>query len=55
MMTITLTIRKYFSSFTASDYGGAAAAAVMAIVPLIVIYLLLQDAFVQGQVDSAVK
>lgn len=55
MMTITLTIRKYFSSFTANDYGGAAAAAVLAILPLIIIYLLLQDAFVQGQVDSAIK
>jgi raffinose/stachyose/melibiose transport system permease protein len=38
-----------------NDYGGAAAAAILAILPLIVIYLLLQDSFVQSQVDSAIK
>lgn len=54
LMTITLTIKKYFSS-VGNNYGGAAAAAVLAILPLIIIYLFLQDAFVQGQVDSAIK
>ena len=38
-----------------NNYGGAAASAVLAILPLTIIYLLLQDAFVQGQVDSAIK
>lgn len=54
LMTITLTIKKYFSS-VGNNYGGAAAAAVIGILPLIIIYLFLQDAFVQGQVDSAIK
>lgn len=54
LMTVTLTIKKYFSSVT-SDYGGAAAAAVIAILPVTIIYLILQDSFVQGQVDSAIK
>ena len=54
MMTITLTIKKYFSS-VGNNYGGAAAAAVLAILPITIVYLVLQDAFVQGQVDSAIK
>lgn len=54
LLTITLSIKKYFSSM-ANDYGGAAAAATLAILPLIIVYLFLQDAFVQGQVDSAIK
>ena len=54
LLTITLTIKKYFSS-VGNNYGGAAASAVLAILPLTIIYLLLQDAFVQGQVDSAIK
>ena len=53
LLTITLTIKKYFSS-VGNNYGGAAASAVLAILPLTIIYLLLQDAFVQGQVDSAI-
>ena len=53
-MTVTLTIKNYFSSVT-NDYGGAAAAAVIAILPLTIVYLILQDSFVQGQVDSAIK
>lgn len=54
LMTITLTIRKYFSSVTV-DYGGACAAAVLAILPLTIIYICLQDIFIQSQADSAVK
>ena len=54
LQTITLCITKYFSSVT-NDYGGAAAAALMGILPLIIIYILLQEQFVQSQVDSAIK
>lgn len=54
MMTITLTIRKYFTG-AISDYGGACAAAVLAILPLIIVYVILQDTFIQSQADSAVK
>lgn len=54
LQTITLFIRKYFTSVR-NDYGGAASAAILAILPLIIVYLVLQDAFVQSQVDSAIK
>ncbi len=54
LQTITLCIKKYFSSVT-NDYSGAAAAAILAILPLTIVYLILQDAFVQSQVDSAIK
>ncbi|MDE7047306.1 carbohydrate ABC transporter permease [Parablautia intestinalis] len=54
LQSITLCIKKYFSSVT-NDYSGAAAAAILAILPLTIIYLILQDAFVQSQVDSAIK
>ncbi len=54
LQSITLCIKKYFSSVT-NDYSGAAAAAILAILPLTVVYLILQDSFVQSQVDSAIK
>ena len=54
LMTITLTIRKYFSGVQ-TNYGGACAAAVLAILPMIIIYVCLQDTFIQSQADSAVK
>lgn len=54
LQTVTLCIRKYFSSM-GNNYGGAAAAAILAILPIIVIYLLLQDSFVESQIDSAIK
>lgn len=54
LATITLTIKQYFSGVT-NDYGGAAAAAVLGIVPLIIVYVALQDHFVRGQIDSAIK
>ena len=54
MLTITLAIRSYFSSVS-NDYGGAAAAAAIGILPLVVVYLSLQKYFIQGQMDGAVK
>jgi raffinose/stachyose/melibiose transport system permease protein len=54
MMTITLTIKKFFTGTTV-DYGGACAAAVLAILPLTIVYLILQESFIQGQIDSAIK
>lgn len=54
LVTVTLAIRRYFSSVS-NDYGGAAAAAVIAILPITILYLILQDYFIQGQVDSAIK
>ncbi len=55
MYTLTLTISQYFSSSSASDLNGAAAAACVGIVPIVVIYLVLQKYFIQGSIDSAVK
>lgn len=55
MYTLTLMISQYFSSSAVSDLNGAAAAACVAIAPVIILYLFLQKYFVQGQIDSAVK
>ncbi len=54
MFTITLKISSYFSS-AKQDYGGAAAASVLGMIPIVVLYLALQKYFVKGAVDSAVK
>lgn len=55
MYTLPLMISQYFSSSSVSDLNGAAAAAAIAIAPLIIIYLFLQKYFIQGQMESAVK
>lgn len=55
MYTLTLTISQYFSSGGANDLNGAAAAACIATLPMIIMYLFLQRYFIQGTVDSAVK
>lgn len=55
MYTLTLMISQYFSSSAVSDLNGAAAAACVAIAPVVLIYLFLQKYFVQGQMDGAVK
>lgn len=52
--TLTLMISQYFSA-GGKDLNGAAAAACIAIFPLIVIYILLQKYFIQGTIDSAIK
>jgi len=53
--TLTLMISQYFSSSSVSDLNGAAAAACIAIAPIIFIYLFLQKYFIAGQIDSAIK
>lgn len=55
MYTLTLTISQYFSSGGANNLNGAAAAACIATLPMIIMYLFLQRYFIQGTVDSAVK
>lgn len=55
MYTLTLMISQYFSTSSVNDLNGAAAAACIAIAPIVIIYLFLQKYFVQGQMDSAVK
>ena len=54
MFTVTQVVSGYFST-TSSDYGGAAAVAVIGMLPVVVLYLCLQKYFVQGAMDSAVK
>lgn len=54
MYNVTLAVKQYFS-MAEKDLNGAAASAVVAILPVIILYLLLQKYFVQGALDSAVK
>ena len=54
--TLVLLIKQYFGSSTsAMDLNGAAAVAVVCVMPLIILYLCLQKYFIQGQIDGAVK
>jgi raffinose/stachyose/melibiose transport system permease protein len=54
MRVITLAISSFFGQ-TGSNLDAAAASAVMAILPITILYLFLQKYFVQGMVDSAIK
>lgn len=54
MRTIPLAIASFFSQ-TTSNLNAAAAAALLAILPIVVVFLFLQKYFIQGMVDSAVK
>ncbi|GLC78994.1 carbohydrate ABC transporter permease [Lacrimispora brassicae] len=52
--TITLAIAGFFSADSA-NVNGAAAAAFIGILPMVVVFLFLQKYFIQGMVDSAIK
>jgi ABC-type sugar transport system, permease component len=52
--TITLAISRFFSD-TSFDFGSASAAAVLAVVPVTVLFLALQKYFVSGLTDGAIK
>lgn len=52
--TITLAIAGFFSQDSA-NINGAAASALLGILPVIVLFLFLQKYFIQGMVDSAIK
>ncbi|MDD2959361.1 MAG: carbohydrate ABC transporter permease [Lachnospiraceae bacterium] len=54
MYNVTLVVKQYFGE-AVKDLNGAAASAVIAIIPVVIVYLLLQKYFVMGAVDSAVK
>ncbi len=54
MFTVTQIIQGYFST-TSSDYGGAAAVAILGMLPVVLLYLFLQKYFVRGAIDSAIK
>lgn len=52
--TLTLVVSSFFSQ-NASDLNAAAAVALLAALPTVVLYIFMQKYFVQGMVDSAVK
>jgi ABC transporter, permease protein len=54
LRTIPLAIASYFSQ-TTSNINAAAAAALLAILPIVIVFLFLQKYFIQGMVDSAIK
>jgi raffinose/stachyose/melibiose transport system permease protein len=54
MNVITLAVASFFQQ-TGSNPNVAAAAAIMVVIPLIVMYLILQKYFIKGMVDGAIK
>jgi len=52
--TITLAISSFFSQ-TTSNLNAAAAFALLAILPISLLFILLQKYFIKGMVDSAIK
>ena len=55
LYTVVLTIKQYFSTEAVSNLNGAAAYCVLGMLPVIVLYIVLNKYFVQGSMDSAVK
>lgn len=54
MYTLILIIKQYFSE-AGTDLHGAAACCVMAMLPILLLYIFLNRYFIKGAVDSAVK
>lgn len=54
MYTLTLAIGQFFSG-DGKELNMAAAAALICILPILLIYILLQKQFINGAMDSAVK
>lgn len=54
MKTLTLAIASFFNS-TGANLNVAAAGALISILPIVLIYMLLQKAFIKGAMDSAIK
>lgn len=54
MKVVTLAVASFFAGYS-SNPGAAAAAALIAITPIALLYIFLQKYFVQGMVDGAVK
>lgn len=52
--TVTLAISSFFSQ-TTSNLNAAAASALLAILPISLVFLFLQKYFIKGMVDSAIK
>ena len=49
-----MTVESFFSQ-TYSNLYAASASALLAVLPVIIVFLFLQKYFVQGMIDSAVK
>lgn len=54
LKTITLAISSFFSQ-TTSNLHAAAAGALIAILPVIILFIFLQKYFIKGMIDSAIK
>lgn len=54
MYNITLVVKQYFGGMS-QDLNGAAACAVVAILPILIVYIVLQRYFIEGAMNSAVK
>lgn len=54
LKTVSLAISSFFSQ-TTSNLNAAAAAALLAILPVTILFLFLQKYFIKGMVDSAIK
>lgn len=52
--TITMVIANYFSRYS-NNMNIAAATAMLAVLPMVIVFIILQKQFVQGMVDSAIK
>ena len=52
--SVTLAVSSFFAQVSSNVYA-AAAAAVLGILPIIVLFLIMQRYFIQGMVDSAIK
>jgi len=52
--SVTLAVSRFFAQVS-SDVFAAAAAATLGVLPIVVLFLILQKYFIQGMVDSAIK
>jgi len=52
--SVTLAVSGFFAQVSSNAFA-AAAAAVIGVLPIVVLFLFLQKYFIQGMVDSAIK
>jgi raffinose/stachyose/melibiose transport system permease protein len=54
-MRVVSTALRIFFSERSQDLNAAAASAVVAVIPIAILYIVLQKFFIQGAVQSAIK
>jgi raffinose/stachyose/melibiose transport system permease protein len=54
MRVITLAVASFFQQ-SGSNPNVAAATALLAIIPILILYIILQKYFIKGMVDGAIK